>query len=296
MRLGSTNICLQRALRDDRDPRLGSLPHTKIPDSVETQKDQTSLRWGLPARAHHVVARGFRWPGPGGRGPRAAMRPRSMFSRMVTDPGGSLQWGTLPVLRPPLPQSCARPGPCRLPSPRRPPTLSTCPHRAAPSPTSRGCSALVLNGPGTLGPAGPTWPPALAPAWPPGGLSRVAASRLAVPRPASLQRHPAGPNRHPSRQLGRAPASPRIAPLPARARAAIAAAPFCPPPRPPRSSVSRSRPKSSLRAGAPCPLSPRANALTRPRPLAASPTAASEPAAAAAAAASSAAAAAAHGS
>lgn len=38
MRLGSTNICLQRALRDDRDPRLGSLPHTKIPDSVENQK------------------------------------------------------------------------------------------------------------------------------------------------------------------------------------------------------------------------------------------------------------------
>lgn len=67
-----------------------------------------------------------------------------------------------------------------------------------------------------------------------------------------------------------------------------------PPPRPPRSSISTPRPKAGFRARAPCPFSPRANALTRPRPLAASPTAASEPTAAAAA--STAAAAAAHGS
>lgn len=67
-----------------------------------------------------------------------------------------------------------------------------------------------------------------------------------------------------------------------------------PPPRPPRSSISTPRPKAGFRARAPCPFSPRANALTRPRPLAASPTAASEPTAAAAA--STAAVAAAHGS
>ncbi|XP_031210630.1 atherin-like [Mastomys coucha] len=113
-------------------------------------------------------------------------------------------------------------------------------HRTAPSPTSRGRTAPVLNGTGASALSGPIWPPALAPAWPPGGLSRVAASRLAVPRPASLQRHPAGPNRHPSRRPGPAPASPHLAPFPHRTRAAIAAAPFCPPPRPPRSSVSRS--------------------------------------------------------
>ena len=194
----------------------------------------------MPARAHHVVARGFRWPGPGGRGPRAAMRPRSTFGRMASDPEGSLQWGTLPVLRLPLPQSCARPGPCRLPSPRRPPTPSTCPHLTAPSPTSRGRAAPVLNRTGAFALSGPIWPRALAPAWPPGGLSRVAASRLAVPRPASLQRHPAGPNRHPSRQPGPAPASPHLAPLPHRTRAATAAAPFGPPPPHPRSSGSRS--------------------------------------------------------
>lgn len=48
-----------------------------------------------------------------------------------------------------------------------------------------------------------------------------------------------------------------------------------PPTRPPSSSISTPRPKPTFRARAPCPLSPRANALTRPRPLAASPTAAS---------------------
>lgn len=168
-----------------------------------------------------------------------------------------------------------------MPSPLPPPAanpLHMLSHRTAPSPTSRGRTAPVLNSSGAFALSGPIWPPALAPAWPPGGLSRVAASRLAVPRPASLQRHPAGPNRHPSRQPGPAPASPHLAPLSHRTRAAIIAAPFCPPPRPPRSSVSRSWPKTRLRAGAPCPLSPRANALTRPGPLAASPTAASEPA------------------
>lgn len=205
----SANICQQHALRGDQDPSLRLLPLLKIPGPL-----------GHPARASSPRARGCRllqtmWPfgasggrDLGGRGPRAAMRPRSTLGHAACDPEGSLPWGALPVPRPPPPQRLRQAGATPPPLPptvRQPPPIMPS-HRIAPSPTSRGRAAPGPQRPRYPCPGGPIWPLALAPAWPPGGLSRVAASRLAVPRPASLQRHRASPNRHPARQPGRAPA------------------------------------------------------------------------------------------
>lgn len=61
-------------------------------------EDLLSPRWRVPAPAHHVAARSFRWPGPGGRG-----SPHT-FSHAAFDPEGSLPWGALPVPRLPPPQ------------------------------------------------------------------------------------------------------------------------------------------------------------------------------------------------
>lgn len=163
---------------------------------------------------------------PCGPGPRSAMRPPT---RRAASPRGHFRCCGRPLLK-----GRARPKPRRPPSSSpaaNPPHLPS--HRRAPSPTSRGLPAPGFQRPRHPTPGGPIWPPALAPAWPSGGLSRVAASRLAVPRPASLQRHPAGPNRHPARQPGRAPASFRTSRhSPTEPRAAAAAASLCPLPDP----------------------------------------------------------------
>lgn len=113
-------------------------------------------------------------------------------SGAATDPCSKAEPGRSHAASPPPAPAV---GPPQLPS-----------HRIAPSPTSRGRGTPGSQPPRYLCLGRLIWPPVLTPAWPPGGLSRVAASRLAVPRPASLQRHPAGPNRHPARQPERAPA------------------------------------------------------------------------------------------
>ena len=158
------------------------------------------------------------------------MRPPSTFGHAASDPEGRLPWGHFRCCGRPLLKGRARPEPRRLPSPSlaaNPPHMPS--HRIAPSPTSRGRAAPGSKRPRYPCPGGPIWSPALVPAWPPGGLSRVAASRLAVPRPASLQRHPASPNRHPARQPGRAPEPLRTSRCcPTEPRAAVAAAPLCP--------------------------------------------------------------------
>lgn len=245
------------------------------------------------------------WPpgasgGWGGRGPRSAMRLPFTFGHAASDPEGNLCGGHFRCHSRPLLKGRAKPEPRRLPSP--PPAAghpSTCPLTEQPPPPPHvAARRSVLNGPGTPCPSGPIWPPALVPAWPPGGLSRVAASRLAVPRPASLQRHLAGPNRHPARQPGRAATPLRTRRhLPTESRAAAAAAPLCPLPDPlavpsllpaPQAKIPRTRALPALTS----------RERTDPTPsAAASPTAASEPAAtaaAAAAASTAAAAAAAH--
>ena len=71
--------------------RASGLSHSsKFQAPLGACEDQLSPRRGLPAPAHHVAARGFRWPGPGGRGPRAAMRPPSTFGHAASDPEDSL--------------------------------------------------------------------------------------------------------------------------------------------------------------------------------------------------------------
>lgn len=297
MRLGSANICQQHALRGDQDPSLRLLPLLKIPGPL-----------GHPARASSPRARGCRllqtmWPfwasggrDLGGRGPRAAMRPRSKLGHAACDPEGSLPWGALPVPRPPPPQRLRQAG---ATPPPLPPAVRQTPHHAlSPNSPLPHLTWPRCAGSSTAQVPLPRWAD-LAPgprpgvaAWRPLPRGCLAARR---PPPCVAPTSPGQPQPSPRAPTGaRARASPHLAQLSGRTRAAAAAAPLCPLPDP-RAVPSSPGPKPRYRARAPCPLSPRANALTRPRPLAASPTAASEPAAAAAAA-STAAAAAAHGS
>lgn len=200
--------------------------------------------------------------------------------------------------RHPLLKGRARPEPRRLPSPRpaaNPPPRALSPNSPLPHLTwPRGARFSTAQVPlprrAYLAP-GPRPGVAARRPLPRGGL---AARR---PPPCVAPTSPSRPQPSPRAPTGaRARASPHLARLAGQTqcRGGRRRSPL-PPPRPSRSSISTPRPKPGLRARAACPLSPRANALTRPRPLAASPTAASEPAAAAAAA-STAAAAAAHGS
>lgn len=225
---------------------------------------------------------------PCGPGPRSAMRPATP---RAASRGGHFRCRDRPLLR-----DCARPEPRRLPSPRpsaNPPHHALSPNSPLPHLTWPRCA-----GSSTAQVPLPRWAdlaPGLRPgvaAWRPLPRGCLAARR---PPPCVAPTSPGQPQPSPRAPTGaRARASPHLAPLSGRTRAAAAAAPLCPLPDP-RAVPSSPGPKPRYRARAPCPLSPRANALTRPRPLAASPTAASEPAAAAAAA-STAAAAAAHGS
>lgn len=151
-------------------------------------EDLLSPRWRVPAPAHHVAARSFRWPGPGGRG-----SPHT-FSHAAFDPEGSLPWGALPVPRLPPPQKprLARVAPSWShaasppPAGRQPPQMPS--HRIDPSPTSRGSGHTVLNRPDTLAPAGRSGPqpsprrgrPAASPAWRPRGSPSSALRRSNV--------------------------------------------------------------------------------------------------------------------
>lgn len=162
------------------------------------------------------------------------MRPRPTLDHAAPDPEGSLPRGHF--RRRGRPCSKAAPaGATPLPSPRgrralrTPAPDSPLPHLTWPR-GARSSTAQVR--PSRR--ADPAGPPALAPARPPGGLSRVAAARLAVPRPASLQRHRAGPNRHPARQPGRVPAPPRTSRRSPAEPGRRSAAPAAPSPTPAR--------------------------------------------------------------
>lgn len=207
--------------------------------------------------------------------------------------------GTLPVPPPPPPQRPRQAGATPPPLPPSPAGRQPPPHALSPN------SPL----PHLTWPRGARFSTAQVP-WPfradlaPGPRPGVAARRplprggLAArrPPPCVAPTSPGRPQPSPRAPTGaRSRASPHLAPLADRTLCGGRRRSPLPPPRPSSSSISAPKPQPRFRARAPCPLSPRANALTRPGPPAASPTAASEPAAAAAAA-STAAAAAAHGS
>lgn len=236
MRWGSANICPQRAHGGDQDQGVGLLPLLKIPNSLRRPRGPPLSALGVAGSRPPCGRPGLPVAGTWGEGsPRCHAAPVHLRPCGLRPQGQPLIGGTSGTAA--TPSSKAAPGRSHAasPPPRRPPTPPHMPsHRIAPSPTSRGRAAPGSQRPRYPYPGGPILPPALAPAWPPGGLSRVAASRLAVPRPASLQRHRASPNRHPARQPGRAPEPLRTSRRSQTESCAAAAAadPLCPLPDP----------------------------------------------------------------
>lgn len=225
---------------------------------------------------------------PCGTRPRSAMRPPT---RRAGSRGGYFRCRGCPLLK-----GRARQELRRLPPPSRPPVPhpsalsrnSPLPHLTWPRGTRFSTAQVTLPPQANLAP-GPRPGVAVRRPLPRGGLAaRRPPPCVAPTSPVRPQPSPGAPTR------ARARAFPHLTLLSDRTLCSDRRRSPLPPPRPPRNSISIPRPKPEFCARAPCPFSPRANALTRPRPLAASPTAASEPTAAAAA--STAAAAAAHGS